>query len=102
MMICNSVRKCGITDKETCYVCAPHDPCKSTGLSMCWRINGLVRCIPHRSYDAEGRAARLQAIRFLRRSRTWTYKLRLPRMNGLRAAYRDILLTMRDARKGAK
>jgi len=55
-----------------------------------------------RSYDAEGRAARFQAIRFLRRMRTCTERWRHPYVKGLREAYRDILMTMREARKGAK
>jgi len=108
-MICDHATKCGEKANGCCVISRPH-VCKDChpqddGLAFCYIAERYVRCIPDskpRSYDAEGRAARFQAIRFLRRTRTYTEHWRHPYINGLREAYRDILMTMRDARKGAK
>ena len=113
MMICNSVHKCGITDQETCFTCVPHESSnvKSSGPVMCWRINGRVRLVPARSYDAEGRAARLECIRQARfQLRMIFHWKRMGSMfeyqsyhNEVRVkVYKLILAAMRDARKGAK
>jgi hypothetical protein len=106
-MICDHATKCGDKANGCCVISRPH-VCKDChpqdgGLTFCYIAERYVRCIPHHDYDAEGRAARFQAVRFLRRTRTWTEPpWRHPHMNGLREAYRDILRAMRDARKGAK
>jgi hypothetical protein len=67
------------------------------------RKNFYVRCIPchkHRSYDAEGRAARLKCIRFLRVTRPMT--VHEYQREAMRVLAKGILQAMRDARKGAK
>jgi hypothetical protein len=108
-MICDHATKCGDKANGCCVISRPH-VCKDChpedgGLTFCYIAERYVRCIPDRkprSYDAEGRAARLECIRYLRNTRALAQRHPTQYMKGVRAAYEDILEVMRDARKGEK
>jgi hypothetical protein len=104
-MICNNATQHCIghgCDRAYPHVCAKRHPAEKD-IVVCELAGAYVRCIPirkPRSYDAEGRAARLEAIVILRRTRTDKHSFGYSA--GLRDAYKHILRAMRDARKGAK
>ena len=105
-MICDNAKSCGDKASGCCVISRPH-VCKDChpedgGPTFCYIAERYVRCIPHHDYDAEGRAARLRAVRFLRIMGMMAYESPNPYMKGLCEGYKDILATMRDARKGAQ
>jgi hypothetical protein len=102
MMICNGKQKCKKLCGKMCIASMPHDCEDHTGEDEvhCAIIGSKARCIPFRSYDAEGRAARLKCIRFLRVTRLMT--AREYQREAMRVLAKGILKAMREARKGAK
>lgn len=105
MMMCDSKLKCGKDGGVLCVASIPHN-CKDHGYyagcngSYCSVIELKVRCIPHRNYDADGRAARRECINTVRRYRH--YNSHNDFMSGARKMCLAILKAMREARKGAK
>jgi len=105
-MICDNAKSCGDKANGGCVISRPH-ACKDChpeaedgGPTFCYIAERYVRCIPDRkprSYDADGRAARLECINTVRR-----YSSHNDFMSGARKMCLAILKTMRDARKGAK
>jgi hypothetical protein len=100
-MICDHATKCSDKANGCCVISRPH-VCKDChpedgGPTFCYIAERYVRCIPHRNYDAEGRAARLECINTVRR-----YSSDNDFMSGARKMCLAILKAMRNARKGAK
>jgi hypothetical protein len=114
-MICDHAAKCGDKASGCCVISRPH-VCKDChpedgGLTFCYIAERYVRCIPHRDYDAEGRAARLECIRQILRIRRDrrdypSMAIRVSNMaltyQGVMMATKSILRAMREARKEAK
>ena len=114
-MICDHAKSCGDKANGCCVISRPH-VCKDChpeygGPTFCYIAERYVRCIPDRkprSYDAEGRAARLECIRLIRLIRRDypSMAIRVSNMaftdHGVIMATKSILRAMRDARKGAK
>ena len=102
-MICDHATKCGRRGRGVMCLLAVNHKCACHGGNKtrhCSVIDASVRCIPHRSYDAEGRAARLKCIRFLRFTRLMTANEY--QREAMRVLAKGILQAMREARKGAK
>jgi hypothetical protein len=114
-MICDHATKCGDKANGCCVISRPHvceecHPVDSVS-SFCYIVERYVRCTPihrPRSYDADGRAARREAIRLARLA---LGKVRLKQAEpmlghgyavGIMDASLEILRVMREARKGAK
>jgi hypothetical protein len=104
-MICDNATQHCIghgCDRAYPHVCATRHPAEKD-TAVCERAGAYVRCIPNRkprSYDAEGRAARLKCIRFLRVTRLMTANEY--QREAMRVLAKGILQAMREARKGAK
>jgi len=104
-MICDHVTKCGDKANGCCVISRPHvcTDChpEDGGPTFCYIAERYVSCIPEpRSYDAEGRAARLKCIRFLRGTRLM--RVHEYQREAMRVFAKGILKAMRDARKEEK
>jgi hypothetical protein len=111
MMICDHAEKCGRLGRGAVCLALVDHKCELHGGNNEWYcsvIDANVRCIPHRNCDAEGRAARMEAVRLVRaasKQLKWATTNRALWKDamfakGIRDSALSILRAMREARKG--